>query len=133
MNRNEIIPISDNSFGYLHAILTDKENDIENLPEELAKLKKSGYLSTQSAVKKIQHNYTRFLDIFLARKVGKITLQVTQNCNFRCRYCIYTEKEYSRQRTHSAKRMSYDNGVGFGQEQNFDGNAMHESDNMSLI
>ena len=34
-----------------------------------------------------------------------MTLQLTQNCNFRCAYCHYTCNDGS-QRTHSSKRMS---------------------------
>lgn len=36
-----------------------------------------------------------------------MTLQVTQNCNFRCKYCIYSEEGSEKQRSHSQKNMSW--------------------------
>lgn len=106
VNKNEILPVSEDSFQYLRAILSNGSNG-GSIPKELIELKDLGYLTTESNVKEIRHPYTDFLDLFLERKVKKITLQLTQNCNFRCKYCVYTEKPNSLQRTHSANRMSW--------------------------
>lgn len=91
INKNEIIQIDEATYLYLENEVKGpgKEKDI---PEEVVELKKSGYLSTESNVKEICHPYTKFLGVFLERKMGKITLQVTQKCNFRCKYCVYTPK-----------------------------------------
>lgn len=105
VNKNDIIPISENSFQYLRAVLADGK-EREKMPQEVIELKNQGYLATESAVKEVRHPATDFLDLFVERKVGSITLQLTQNCNFRCKYCPYTEKPNSRHRTHSAKKMS---------------------------
>lgn len=37
-----------------------------------------------------------------------MTLQVTQSCNFRCKYCIYSENANKSQRAHSSKHMSWE-------------------------
>lgn len=107
VNKNDIIPISETSFNFLSLVLAGGAQD-NDIPQELIELRNQGYLSTKSVVDKIRHPYTEYLDLFLGRKIQKITLQLTQNCNFRCKYCPYTEKPNSRQRTHSAKKMSWE-------------------------
>ncbi len=44
----------------------------------------------------------------LERKIEKITLQVTQSCNLRCTYCIYSENGNLSQRSHSSLQMSFE-------------------------
>ena len=105
VNQNEILSISKNSFTYLSALLSGKFDKMV-IPKEIGVLKAQGYLSTQSTVKAIYHPHTKFVDIFLGRKIGKVTLQLTQNCNFRCKYCVYTEKSNHRHRVHNNKKMS---------------------------
>lgn len=106
VNKDEILPISESSFQYLKAELSDKANCLD-MPEELADLKSQGYLTSEAVVQQFQHSYSEFLETFLQRKLQKITLQVTQNCNFRCTYCIYNGPPHSRQRSRSNKRMSW--------------------------
>lgn len=104
----EVLPISEESFWYLNGILRGRnEFTAEKLPnEELKQLHLKGYLATKSNIEKIQHAYTNYLPYFMQRKLSKITLQVTQNCNFRCKYCIYSEETNKKQRTHSQENMS---------------------------
>lgn len=33
-------------------------------------------------------------------------IQLTQQCNFRCDYCVYAVRDFEQQRTHAAKRIS---------------------------
>jgi uncharacterized protein len=106
VNKDEILPISEDSFQYLNEVLHDKGDNLV-MPIELADLKPQGYLTSEPTVKKIQHLYSEFLETFLQRKLSKITLQLTQNCNFRCTYCVYNGALNSRQRSHSKKRMSW--------------------------
>lgn len=44
----------------------------------------------------------------LTRKLAQMTLQITQECNFRCTYCIYSETRNEKQRSHSKKVMSWE-------------------------
>ncbi len=66
------------------------------------KLKKEGYLSNRR-VKESEHPLTEFLEDLTNNKISHITLQVTQNCNLRCEYCIYSGEYKNRQ--HSNERM----------------------------
>lgn len=66
----------------------------------------AGYLR-ENCVKCIEHPELKFLRYYLDRHIQYITLQVTQNCNLRCEYCIYSGA-YAHQRTHSSKRMSWE-------------------------
>lgn len=100
VNKNEILQVSEDSFEYLNAVLTHKKDNL-TISDELIELKKEGYLTTESVVKEVRHPFSNYLDTFLDRKVGKITLQLTQLCNFRCKYCIYSEDHNNRQRSHS--------------------------------
>lgn len=72
----------------------------------MRELKADGYLKPQQ-VKEIRHPQVGLLEETLSRKVQKITLQLTQNCNFRCKYCHYTENTGA-QRVHANRRMSFE-------------------------
>jgi uncharacterized protein len=110
VNKNEFIQINEQSFQYLAHIMDKHDDKVnqEQMPQELIALKDSGYLSAESAVKEIRHYYTEYLGFFLDRKLSKITLQLTQNCNFRCTYCIYSEQHNLMQRSHSNIKMSWE-------------------------
>lgn len=105
-NRNNIYPVSPDAYQ----VLQDLQNGRKTLEEaksgsqEISNLVKRGLLSTKR-VQKIEHVYTPLIEPLLSRRLQKVTLQLTQNCNFRCAYCHYTSNDGS-QRTHSNKRMS---------------------------
>lgn len=104
----EILPINKESFQYLDGVLKGKDDfSTDKLPtEELIQLHHHGYLSTKNNVEKLQHSYANYLPYFMQRKLNKITLQVTQGCNFRCKYCVYSDETNKKQRTHSQESMS---------------------------
>ncbi len=68
-------------------------------------LKAEGYLS-ENRPTQMEHPESKFLQFHLDTNVEQMTLQVTQQCNFRCTYCTYAPKDIEYQRQHSAKRMS---------------------------
>lgn len=104
VNRNQLVDVSEESYQYLQDLLADKEVGTE--PEEIAYLKQAGYLSDHH-VEKIEHPETRNLPYILERKVQKITLQLTQQCNFRCKYCVYSATDANlNQRHHTNLYMS---------------------------
>ena len=107
VNTNTLLSISEALFSFLKAL--PEESDIawstSAVQNEIEKLNSNGYLSSHRP-KVIQHSLTPYLDTILARKMEKITLQLTQNCNFRCKYCIYSEKSTTSQRTHNNKQMN---------------------------
>lgn len=108
VNMNEILPISAESFLFLNKCISGEADVTASEIKEIQELCQSGYLKTESVVQKIQHPYTPYLKYFLDRKLSKITLQVTQGCNLRCKYCIYSEDVNKQQRTHSNRRMNWD-------------------------
>jgi uncharacterized protein len=61
-----------------------------------------------SASARIEHSLTDYVETELERGVSYIQLQLTQNCNLRCSYCIYSDANDGRQRSHSAKTMPYE-------------------------
>lgn len=70
-------------------------------------LEECGYLQAYR-IKEIEHPLTKQVGNLLARKMDKITLQITQNCNLRCTYCIYSENLNLGQRSHSQNVMSFE-------------------------
>lgn len=108
VNTNEVISISEEVFEALNKILKKQKFQLEPaVQNEIEAIKNMGYLS-DNKVEQIEHPALPFLRTFLERKVQKITLQVTQGCNLRCTYCIYSETTNEKQRVHSSKRMSFD-------------------------
>jgi len=61
-------------------------------------------LCLPTKLKEIEHPDVHILSQLTAYRVSEMVLQVTQNCNLRCDYCVYSGSYYNR--THSAKRMS---------------------------
>lgn len=107
-NKNEIIKISKETYDFLTNVLKNRVSlsSIGQLPDNIQSLLSNGYLSNKR-VKEIHHQYLDNVENTLSRRMQKVTLQLTQNCNFRCTYCHYTSNDGS-QRNHSHKTMSID-------------------------
>ena len=108
VNKNEMLPVSAESFDFLKQCMAGQADIGTASIEEIQELIREGYLRTESVVQEIRHPYTPYLKYFLDRKLAKITLQVTQGCNLRCKYCIYSEDINVHQRSHSNKRMNWE-------------------------
>lgn len=106
VNRNELVSITEGSFRFLSEAESDAQPGFPKTTE-LIELESQGYLAHGSAVDTVVHPYSEFLELFLTRKMSKIALQLTQNCNFRCKYCIYSDDSSVRQRSHSQQKMSW--------------------------
>lgn len=57
-------------------------------------------------IEKINHPMTDFIEDILENSLDRLTIQVTQNCNFRCEYCVYSGSYHNR--VHNNKRMDWD-------------------------
>ncbi|WP_027183711.1 Cys-rich peptide radical SAM maturase CcpM [Desulfovibrio inopinatus] len=82
------------------------KHDTPLSPEDTGKFKtilKLGYISG-NPIKSVGHPVSSILPRFLQEKIQGITLQVTQQCNLRCHYCVYSGSYEGRE--HSSKRMS---------------------------
>ncbi len=99
---NSIFKITPNLYDYL----CKKENFSEDKAiTELNNLKKHGFTSS-GEIEEITHPLSPVLPRILEESVQSITLQVTQQCNLRCKYCVYSGTYDSR--SHSSQRMSYE-------------------------
>ena len=88
-NYNEILALDQVDYDFLKNRHITDESVVPS--KSMKELLEAGYFSEQLRVRKVMHSYTDFLEAFLNRKVGFLTLQVTQGCNFRCKYCVYSE------------------------------------------
>ena len=107
-NKNEFLPVSKEAFSFLLECVNGTADITSSTLDEIQALREQGYLKTESVVQDIFHPYTPYLEDFLNRKIVQITLQLTQGCNLRCKYCVYSEEANTHQRSHSAKHMDWD-------------------------
>lgn len=111
VNRNEIVKVNEELFNYIKKVLESDEPELveaaEAIKEQFADLQECGYLAPKR-VERIEHPATSQVENYLNRGVQKLTLQVTQNCNLRCKYCIYSENSNLNQRSHSNNVMSWE-------------------------
>lgn len=94
----------------IYHILCDVQSKKKSMEEArknpvIAELLAEGFLSDRK-VQNIKHPSTDHLQQILDSSLHMLTLQVTQNCNLRCRYCVYSGSYINRQ--HTNKRMSYE-------------------------
>lgn len=107
VNKNVLVRIEERLYDYLKHVLSDSQGSLQSNPEmeeKMDQLKKQGYLSADRPLK-IEHPYLKSLSYHLSHNVAQMTLQLTQNCNFRCAYCVYGGSDLGTQRGHSSKRM----------------------------
>ncbi len=106
-NRNVIIELDESLYNILEKIKSRKASISEYANDErIQKLIHAGYLCDEEKTL-LKHPMTDFLDTILSRNVEKVTIQLTQDCNFRCSYCPYTNG-VATQRKHEHKSMSLD-------------------------
>ncbi len=93
-NTNQIIRISKNDYKELNSQFPDKT--------VLKKFQKRGFL-LEDELKGIEHPDTKLVNHMLDKKMEYLLLQVTQECNLRCQYCVYGGSYENR--THSSLNM----------------------------
>lgn len=108
VNTGNIGQIAKEAYDYLNGLIHD-ENPLE-LTEEgkiiIQKMVNAGLLTPRNSNVTIYHPVTDRLEDMLTNSMDTITLQITQNCNLRCKYCVYSGSYINR--THNNKRMSLD-------------------------
>lgn len=90
-------------YGLSNYIKNKKET---NSYEDILMLINRGYLRTPW-INNIEHPENKVANNIINRGMQHLTLQVTQDCNFKCRYCHYT-KNTDFERNHSKNSMSWD-------------------------
>lgn len=107
VNTTSIIRIDEELYNSLNAFLTGRitweQMDKEAL-DRIDKLKRQGFLKKCDLNTEIKHAAAEHLMDYLERNIHQLILQVTQNCNLRCKYCVYSGSYVNR--VHTKKRMS---------------------------
>lgn len=103
---NAIFSITEQMCKALIDMLADnKEYKVNSeLQDEFDYLIASGCLKAVEENTVVEHLETSFLGKLYENNLSTIILQVTQNCNLRCQYCVYSGSYINR--VHNNKRMS---------------------------
>lgn len=99
-NSNTFLKIDKNIYK---SLIEYKKSHYEYIDENVKDLIDKGFLSHKKDFKMI-HPMDETLEDNLSRRLNTIALQVTQNCNLRCKYCAYSGSYLNR--IHTNKRMS---------------------------
>lgn len=103
VNRNQVVRVSEETYQNLQEWM--QTGACPRTDRTIGRLKEQGYLS-DFHVKEIEHPMTPVLEDMLQTQIHAMVLQLTQECNFRCSYCIYSESHNNMQRMHSDRKMS---------------------------
>lgn len=110
VNKNEIINISKECYDFLKNIMCGKISWQSPFPvsicEEIQDLIKNGYLSVHRPGL-IKMPWLDTLDYYLSHKLHFLMLQITQKCNFRCKYCHFSGEE-SGYHSHNFSSINWD-------------------------
>lgn len=110
INQNDLVEVSSLVYDNLQKMLNTDDfplTAIDDNDSAIKLLMQNGYLK-ESNVQKLEHSMADSYSYFVNRKMSKIALQLTQDCNFRCKYCVYSEYNNHDQRIHSNKKMSFE-------------------------
>lgn len=107
VNRNKFIQIPKDVYRFLeHQQKLCEQNPASAATETYVNnLMKRGFLKSRH-VEKVKHPYTDVAKYFLKHHIVHLVLQITQSCNLRCEYCVYSGNY--RNRTHSNKQMTFE-------------------------
>lgn len=109
VNTNNIVEINETLYNYfdciVKGIMDHKDISIDTKDiNTVEKMKKDGLLTGVRKIE-IEHSMTEFLEDMLNNELAHLCLQVTQNCNLRCEYCVFSGSYVNR--VHSNKRMDW--------------------------
>lgn len=106
VNTNAILKIRESVYDRLNGNKAKMNIDENNEAEEIiGKMKDRGFLS-EKRLKVIAHPVDDVLEFYLDNRINMLTLQITQQCNLRCEYCVYSGGYNNR--GHTNKKMSFD-------------------------
>lgn len=100
--KNKVLSLSYQAFNEInnHLIFPDYTSNT------IISLKRKGYL-LESEITKLEHPFTPYVEKLLNTHMSSLILQVTQNCNFSCRYCSFAYNNNGG-RIHSKNTMTFD-------------------------
>ncbi|WP_168356647.1 Cys-rich peptide radical SAM maturase CcpM [Petralouisia muris] len=103
--KNVILKVNRDTYNEIKELSIEEQSDYKGDNNTIKELLSEGYLSSQY-IEKIEHPMTRNIESALDNSLHMLTLQVTQNCNLRCKYCVYSGSYINRK--HNNKRMSFE-------------------------
>lgn len=91
--------------GYKNFI--KKNNSEEPVIKTIIRMYGEGFLHP-SNIEKLKHPVSDYIHDYLQNGINGLILQVTQNCNLKCRYCSFACDESILNRKHSEKVMNWE-------------------------
>lgn len=101
-NANRILSIDESDYNKL--LEQEKKIDKEFDDNFIRKFQEKGFL-LENQLEIIENPLTRYSEHILNHYKEQLILQVTQRCNLRCEYCVYSEKGEYHNRKHSNNDM----------------------------
>lgn len=108
VNKNMFVEVDEDTYQYLWEA-EQRGGELGSAPGDTVEknlniLYTQGFLSANRP-KEIRHSHSDLLAWHLNENIMQMALQVTQQCNFRCAYCVYSVGDFELQRDHSSRRM----------------------------
>lgn len=89
VNKNKVVELSKERYDLLIRCITIGDYSKLWKDKYFIKLKEKGYLS-ENRPDQIRHPYSDCFPCFLSSHLHDLVLQVTRNCNMKCRYCPFS-------------------------------------------
>lgn len=116
-NTNEILELDEVSWNIMRDILVNNlsleqlnsrypTNDVSSVLENIEELKKEGFFVNELDIPDFLPLSKKDIKRLLSSRLSTMLLEVTQQCNFRCKYCSFSGK-YMSHRVHSNSMMSW--------------------------
>ena len=102
---NHVLRIDKNQYSELKKVETGTIPETQSAVVD--EFKRKGFF-LKNTLQEIEHPYTGMIKHVLDSHIEMLTLQVTQRCNLRCKYCTYSGKYDNYNRTHANYDMTWD-------------------------
>ncbi len=114
VDTNSIISVPKELYDFLYSIKNVSNDEFQvkintaskEIRSNIEYLERQGLLHPVNERMQVKHIETDVLQELFDGNLSMMTLQVTQNCNLRCKYCVYSGSYINRQ--HTMKRMSWE-------------------------
>lgn len=103
VNRNQLLKVTKELYEELER---EQKGAQERHTRAYEELKELGFLSSNK-IQVMEHPQTEAAEELVNHELNQLTLQVTQDCNFRCSYCIYSDINNEGQRHHEKRFMDF--------------------------
>lgn len=104
VNTNMISKVNERIYKYFSG--QGKKEDLESEDISIIENMKNMGMLGSNRIERIEHPMSDLIEDILENSLNRLTIQVTQNCNFRCEYCVYSGSYHNR--IHNNKRMDWD-------------------------